>query len=75
MVMGQAQRDLPRSWEETDVAQVLQALRRFGPRPLDELLDDPHLEGWSLQRLEGAVVSAWSRNLISIDAGDLLVAL
>jgi hypothetical protein len=74
--MGQAQRDLPRSSEEeTDVAQVVHALRRFGPRPLDELLDDPYLEGWSTQRLEGAVVSAWSRNLISIDAGDLLVAL
>lgn len=57
------------------MAQVLLALRRSGPRPLAELLDDPDLEGWSARRLEDAVVSAWSRNLISIDSSDLLVAL
>jgi hypothetical protein len=73
--MSQAQRDLSRAWAEADVAHVLRVLRRSGPRLLSDLLDDEDLAGWSSRRLQEAVVSAWSRNLISITAGDLLVAL
>jgi hypothetical protein len=73
--MSQAQRDLPRAWAEADVAHVLGVLRRTGPRLLTELMDDEEFDGWPSQRLEGAVVSAWSRNVISITAGDLIVAL
>jgi len=40
-----------------------------------ELGADQDFEGWPEKRLEAAVVSAWSRNLISIDPSDLLVAL
>ena len=72
--MSQAQRDLSRAWAEADVAHVLRVLRR-APRPMSELLEDEDLAGWSSRRLEEAVVSAWSRNLISINPSDLLVAL
>lgn len=54
---------------------MLGVLRRTGPRLLTELMDDHEFDGWPSQRLEGAVVSAWSRNVISITAGDLIVAL
>ena len=54
---------------------MLGVLRRSGPRLLTELMDDEAFDGWSSHRLEGAVVSAWSRNVISITAGDLIVAL
>ena len=40
-----------------------------------ELGADQDFEGWPAKRLEAAVVTAWSRNLISIDPSDLLVAL
>lgn len=73
--MSQAQRDLPRAWAEADVAHVLGVLRHAGPRLLTELMDDDAFNGWSSQRLEDAVVSAWSRNVISITPGDLVVAL
>jgi hypothetical protein len=33
------------------------------------------LAGWTRQRVEHAVVTAWSRNLIFVDTRDLLVAL
>ena len=73
--MSQAQRDLTASREEADATLVLRALRRHGPLPLTELYDEPPLDGWSSERLQGAVVAAWSQNLISIDPGDLLIAL
>jgi len=40
-----------------------------------ELGADQDFEKWPEKRLEAAVVAAWSRNLISIDPSDLLVAL
>jgi hypothetical protein len=74
--MGRAKRDVRRgAWAETDVARVVSVLRRSGPQDLRALVDDPALAPWPPQRVEDAVVSAWSRNLISVDPGDLLVAL
>ncbi|HEX2893486.1 MAG TPA: hypothetical protein VHO29_05730 [Marmoricola sp.] len=73
--MSQVQRAPSRTWVETDVAQMLRALRSSGPVSLADLLDDPELDGWSARRLEHAVVMAWSDSLISIDPRDLLVAL
>lgn len=62
-------------WDDADVTQVVRALHRSGPLPLAELNHTTDLDGWSRQRVEHAVVSAWSRNLIFVDAQDLLVAL
>jgi hypothetical protein len=73
--MTDAHRDLPARWEESDVACVVRTLHHSGPRLLRELLDDPDLDGWPVQRLEDAVISAWSLNLIFVDTSDLLVAL
>jgi hypothetical protein len=42
---------------------------------MPELVRDPEFTDWPAQRLEHAVVSAWSLNLIFIDTRDLLVAL
>jgi hypothetical protein len=58
-----------------DVTDVVRALHRWGPQSLLELLRDPEFADWPAQRLEHAVVSAWSLNLIFIDTRDLLVAL
>lgn len=60
---------------DSDVAQVLRALRQSGPMPLRELQDHPELDGWQAARVDDAVVAAWSRDLISIDPRDLLVVL
>lgn len=68
-------RTLPGPWEETDVARVVRALHQSGPLQLSDLSREPDLLGWPAQRIEHAVVSAWSRNLISFDSRDLLVAL
>lgn len=73
--MSQVQRNLPGAWEQSDVARVVSALRQAGPMPLGELLDHPDLEGWPGDRINDAVVSAWSRDLISIDPRDLVVVL
>jgi hypothetical protein len=61
--------------DDTDVTNVVRALHRWGPQSLRELVGDPEFANWPAQRLEHAVVSAWSLNLIFIDARDLLVAL
>ena len=73
--MVHAEHHVSGPWEQTDVARVVRVLRRSGPQPLGELASDPDLAGWSAERVEHAVVSARSRNLISIDPRDLLVAL
>jgi hypothetical protein len=54
---------------------VVGTLRRSGPLGLDELCDEPELVDWPVRRVEQAVVTAWSHNLIFIDPRDLLVAL
>jgi hypothetical protein len=58
-----------------DVACVVRVLHHAGPIPLRELADDPELADWSRDRIEHAVVSAWSSALIFVDTRDLLVAL
>jgi hypothetical protein len=73
--MTEAPRSLFLSREETDLARVVGTLRRSGPLALDELCDEPDLDDWSVQRIEQAVVVAWSHNLIFVDPRDLLVAL
>jgi hypothetical protein len=62
-------------WEETDMAHVVGVLHRSGPLSFRDLRLLPEIGGWSRQRVEHAVVSAWSANLIFIDTHDLLVAL
>jgi len=74
--MAEAQRDsrvLTRDTE--DVARVLRVLHHTGPLPLRDLVDDPELETWTHERIEHAVVAAWSRSLIFVDPRDLLVPL
>jgi hypothetical protein len=73
--MSEAHRTLPGPWEEGDVARIVNALRRSGPLPIRDLPREPEFAGWAIQRIEHAVISAWSRNLIFIDQGDQLVAL
>ena len=73
--MADAERVLLRPRDEADVACVLRVLHRAGPLPLRDLVGQPDLVGWSAQRLEHAVVSAWSRTLIFVDNRDLLVAI
>ena len=73
--MAVAQRKLHPGGEAEDVARVLRVLHRSGPLPLGELADEPDLADWSSERIEQALVSAWSRALIFIDTRDLLVAL
>lgn len=60
---------------DPDVARVLHVLHHAGPLPLRDLADDPELADWPPERIEHAVVSAWSRALIFVDTRDLLVAL
>lgn len=62
-------------WDDADVTQVVRVLHRSGPLPMSELGQTGDLAGWTRQRVEHAVVSAWSRNLIFIDTRDLLVAI
>ena len=73
--MVDAEHSVSGPWEQTDVARVLRALRRSGPQAFGELTRNPDLADWPTERIEHAVVTAWSRNLISIDPRDLLVAL
>jgi hypothetical protein len=73
--MSQVQRILPEASDPSDVARVVRVLRQSGPLLLSELLQHPDLEGWGSARVDGAVVGAWSRALISVDARDLFVAL
>ncbi|HEY0903082.1 MAG TPA: hypothetical protein VGE14_04260 [Marmoricola sp.] len=62
-------------WEDGDVDRVVRLLRDCGPLPLDALGQESALADWPAQRVQQAVVSAWSHNLIYVDASDLLVAL
>jgi hypothetical protein len=62
-------------WDDADVTLVLRVLHRSGPLPMSELSQSQDLAGWTRRRVEHAVVTAWSRNLIFVDARDLLVAL
>ena len=73
--MTEAHRSLAEVRGETDLACIVGTLRRSGPLRLVELHDEPALADWPNQRLEQAVVTAWSQNLISIDQRDLLIAL
>jgi hypothetical protein len=73
--MTELQRSLFDPSEEADVARIVHTLHRVGPLPLRDLHREPELVCWTSQRVERAVVSAWSRNLIFIDARDLLVAI
>jgi hypothetical protein len=73
--MTEAHRSNPDAREEIDLACVVGMLRRSGPLGLEDLRDEPELADWPVQRLEQAVVTAWSRNLIFVDQRDLLVAL
>jgi len=73
--MAEALRSIPLPREETDFARVVGTLRRSGPLALDELCGEPELVDWPAQRVERAVVTAWSHNLIFIDPRDLLVAI
>jgi hypothetical protein len=72
-------RDLPDMDAPTpsgaDAVQVVRTLRRSGPLRLVDLGSEPELLDWSTSRVERAVVSAWSRNLIFVDTSDLLVAI
>ena len=74
--MAEAQRN-PRaiSPDTEDVAHVLRVLHEVGPLPLRELADDPELADWPPERIEHAVVSAWSRALVFVDTRDLVIAL
>lgn len=60
---------------DRDAQQVARSLRRTGPLRMEELRVQPELRGWSTDRVERAVVAAWSADRITIDAGDRLVAL
>ena len=62
-------------WDDADVTQVVRVLHRTGPLPMSELNQTRDLACWTRQRVEHAVVTAWSRNLIFVDTRDLLVAL
>lgn len=73
--MSQAETSLPRTWEQTDVAHVVRALRSTGPLPLADIDELPDLDAWPPERIRAAVVTAWSQDLISIDPRDLLVVL
>jgi hypothetical protein len=63
------------AWDDGDVTPVVRALHRWGPQSLPDLVRDPEVAGWPAERVEHAIVVAWSLNLIFIDTGDLLVAL
>lgn len=73
--MVNAQRNGQATWGDTDATRVVRVLHLSGPLLLRELADCPELEDWPSERIEHAIVSAWSRGLIFIDYRDLLVAL
>ena len=73
--MAEAQRDPQAAWTDADVTRVVSVLHDVGPLPLRDLARDPELEDWPSERVEHAIVSAWSHGLIFIDARDLVVAL
>jgi hypothetical protein len=73
--MPEAQPTLPRRRDAADVARVVRVLRLTGPLTLTGLAHQPDLSAWSRDRLESAVVSAWSGAQIFIDTRDLLVAI
>jgi hypothetical protein len=73
--MAIAQRNLHTAGHVEDAAQVVHVLHHVGPVPLQELADEPELAGWPPERVEQAIVSAWSHALIFIDNRDLLIAL
>jgi hypothetical protein len=73
--MVEAQRHPQEAWGETDVTHIVRLLHHGGPLPLGELADDPTVAEWPAERVEQAIVSAWSRGLIFIDTRDLIVAL
>lgn len=58
-----------------DVATVVRALKERGPTAIPDLCRDPRTRDWSRERIEAAIVAAWSRNLIFVDCRDNLVAL
>jgi hypothetical protein len=74
-MMTEVLHGIPRPREESDLARVVGTLRRSGPLGLDELCDQPDFVDWPARRVEQAVITAWSDNLIFIDPRDLLVAL
>lgn len=59
----------------SDAVLVARTLRSTGPLHLDELRAEPEVRDWSAARLEDAVASAWSHDLVSVNARDQLVAL
>lgn len=63
------------SRDDADVTQVVRALHRWGPQSLADLVRDPEVADWSAERVEHAIVVAWSLNLIFVNTRDLLVAL
>ena len=73
--MAEAQAILHGRHEQADVARVVRVLRLAGPLTLASLACHPDLAGWSRDRLEHAVVTAWSSAVIFIDSHDLLVAI
>ena len=73
--MSIAQRKLPTVGHAEDAAHVARVLHRVGPVPLQELADEPALAGWPPERVEQAIVAAWSNALVFIDSTDHLVAL
>jgi len=73
--MAIAQRKLQTAGQTEDAVHVVRVLHHVGPLPLRELSEEPELADWPAERIEQAIVSAWSRALIFIDSGDLLVAL
>jgi hypothetical protein len=73
--MAIAQRKLQTAGYMEDAVHVVRVLHHVGPLPLRELADEPELADWPPERVEQAIVSAWSCALIFIDSGDLLVAL
>ena len=58
-----------------DADVLVTVLRRVGRCSVRELLMQPELTGWTSDRLQEAVVSAWSGGSVFIDRNDDLVAL
>jgi len=73
--MAEAQPILLGRREQADAARVVRLLRLAGPLTLTGLARHPDLSGWPRDRLENAVVSAWSGAQIFVDARDLLIAI
>jgi len=71
----EAQRNHQTTWVDTDVTRVVRVLHHAGPLPLRDLAEDPELETWPSERIEHAIVTAWSQGLIYVDTRDQFVAL